>query len=362
MKICIILGTRPEIIKMSPVIKECERRGLDYFVLHTGQHYSYDLDGMFFKELNLPDCKYNLEVGSGTHGEQLGRMLPAVEKVLREETPDVVLVQGDTNTVFAGALIASRLRMKIGHVEAGLRSFDRSMPEEANRVCTDHISDYLFAPTAEARSNLLREGVPAGSIFLVGNTIVDAVNQNLAISRSKADVLGRMGLKEKGFMLLTLHREENVDYRERLEGVLEGVRRVHERFGIPIVFPAHPRTVKRMKEYSIEPSKGMVVVEPLGYLEFMQLESAARVALTDSGGVQEEACILGTPCVTLRDNTERPETVSVGANALAGADPDAILSCVTKSMEPVRKWANPFGDGRAAAKILDVILSPGARA
>jgi len=236
MKISIIIGTRPEIIKMSPVIRECEKQNIDYFILHTGQHYSYNLDRIFFEELELPLPKYNLDVGSGTHAEETGEMLMGIEKVLKEEKPDVVLVEGDTNTVLAGALAATKLHIKVGHVEAGLRSYDRTMPEEINRVLTDHISDYLFAPTVKARENLLREGIEEDKIFVTGNTIVDAVYQNLEIARRKVDILNKLNLNPEGYFLVTAHRQENVDIKERLKGILEGLELVYNKFDLPIPY------------------------------------------------------------------------------------------------------------------------------
>lgn len=304
--ISIVLGTRPEIIKMSPVIRECEEKGLDYFILHTGQHYSYEMDRVFFDELELPQPKYNLDVGSGTHAEQTGRIMIGVEKVLMKERPDIVLVQGDTNTTLSGALAAAKLQIKVGHVEAGLRSFDRRMPEEINRVLTDHISDYLFAPTEKARQNLLREGLDGSRIYVTGNTIVDAVYQNLEIAKKKVNVLKDLGLKSEGYFLVTAHRQENVDVKERLKGILKGLELIHQEFSMPVVFPIHPRTRRRIEEFGLS-LDGIEVINPLGFLEFLQLEANARLVLTDSGGVQEETCILKVPCVTLRDNTERPE-------------------------------------------------------
>ena len=204
--IAIILGTRPEIIKMSPIIRECEKQGLDYFILHTGQHYSYNLDRIFFEDLELPAPKYNLDVGSGTHAEETGKMLIGIEKVLLKEKPDIVLVEGDTNTVLAGALAAAKLHIKVGHVEAGLRSYDRSMPEEINRILADHVSDYLFAPTEKAKENLLREGIEEDKIFVTGNTIVDAVYQNLEIAKRKVNILDKLNLSSREYFLITSHR------------------------------------------------------------------------------------------------------------------------------------------------------------
>jgi UDP-N-acetylglucosamine 2-epimerase (non-hydrolysing) len=237
--------------------------------------------------------------------------MAGVEKVLMGECPDIVLVQGDTNTVLAGALAASKLHIKVGHVEAGLRSYDRTMPEEINRVVADHTSDYLFAPTENSRENLRREGISEEKIWLTGNTIVDAVYQNLEIARRKVNVLADLGLKPKEYFLVTAHRQENVDSRERLAEIIKGLQLVAREFGLPMVFPMHPRTRKMATEFGFE-FDGVKVIDPLGFLEFLQQEANARLALTDSGGVQEETCILGVPCVTLRENTEGPETVDVG--------------------------------------------------
>jgi len=304
MKVAIILGTRPEIIKMSPIIRECEKKGIDYYILHTGQHYSYELDKIFFEQLKLPQAKYNLDVGSGLHGKQTGRMLARIEEILIKNRPDVVLVQGDTNTALAGALAASKLQIKIGHVEAGLRSFDRTMPEETNRIVADHISDYLFAPTETSKKHLLNEGIPQERIFVTGNTVVDAAYQNLEISKYGTDILYKLGLEEKKYFLATVHRAENVDSKERLGGILNGLLQIYKEFGLPIVFPIHPRTTKMIEEYSFKLPEGTRLIKPVGYLEFLQLESGARMILTDSGGVQEESCIFKIPCGNSRCRRE----------------------------------------------------------
>lgn len=355
MNISIILGTRPEIIKMSPIIRECEKRHLDYFILHTGQHYSYNLDKIFFEELELPEARYNLDAGSGSHAEETGKMLIGIERVLREEKPDVILIQGDTNTVLAGALAASKLRIKVGHVEAGLRSYDRNMPEETNRVLADHVSDYLFAPTEKAKENLLREGIDKNKIFVTGNTIVDAVYQNLEITRKKVDILNKLNLKSKEYFLVTTHRQENVDVKNRLRGILDGLELIHKEFFFSILFPIHPRTMKMIKEFGVEVPKGVELIEPLGFLEFLQLEANARLVLTDSGGVQEETCILRVPCVTLRDNTERSETLNVGSNIIAGTNHKNIVKCVKIMLNRDTDWVNPFGDGQAGSMIIKIL-------
>jgi len=354
MKLSIVLGTRPEIIKMSPIIRECRRLGLEHFILHTGQHYSYNMDRVFFEQLKLPDSRYNLDVGSGTHAEQTGKMLRGIERVLLKEQPDVVLVEGDTNTVLAGALAAVKVEIKVGHVEAGLRSYDRKMPEEINRVLADHCADYLFAPTEKSKQILLSEGIEEEKVFVTGNTIVDAVFQNLEISKGRGNILEELCLENGGYFLATVHRQENADEEKRLRGIVEGLERVQTEFGFPLVYPIHPRAKKRLNEFDIE-LNGVKLIEPLDYLSFLQLESNSRLVLTDSGGVQEEACILGVPCVTLRDNTERPETLEVGSNVLAGTNSCSIIEKVKLMLAKDNSWENPFGDGKAACRIVEIL-------
>ncbi|NMB86223.1 MAG: UDP-N-acetylglucosamine 2-epimerase (non-hydrolyzing) [Methanothrix sp.] len=355
MKIAIILGTRPEIIKMSPLIRICEKCNMDYFILHTGQHYSYNLDRVFFEDLELPNPKYILKDSSGTHAEETGRMLMGIERILKDEKADIALVEGDTNTVLAGALAASKLHIKIGHVEAGLRSNDRRMPEEINRILTDHASDYLFAPTDKAKENLLKEGIDARKIFVTGNTIVDAVLQNLEIANRKVNALKRLNLIKDGYFPITSHRQENVDDKNRLNKILDGLKLVSREFNLPVLFPIHPRTSKRLKEFSLDIPDEIRFTEPLGFLEFLQLEANAKAILTDSGGVQEESCILKVPCITLRENTERPETIDVGANILAGTDPNRILQSVRYMLNKERDWDNPFGNGKTAENIINIL-------
>ena len=362
-KICIILGTRPEVIKMSPVVRACEGSGTEYFMIHTGQHYSYNMDRVFFEQLELPDAKYNLDVGSGSgrHGEQTGRMLTKIEDVLITEKPDAVLVEGDTNTVLAGALIASKLGTKVGHVEAGLRSYDKRMPEEINRVVADHISDYLFAPTEKSRDILLGEGISDKKIFVTGNTIVDAVYQNRRIANDRSETLNSIcgagvDIEPNEYFLVTAHRQENVDDAARFAGILKGLELVSQEFSLPVIYPIHPRSRKMMNKYGLD-AKGVTFVEPLDYLSFLKLEADARLVLTDSGGVQEETCILNVPCVTLRDSTERPETTMVGANVLVGVDPKKILEGARMMINRERNWENPFGDGRAGERIVRILMN-----
>jgi UDP-N-acetylglucosamine 2-epimerase (non-hydrolysing) len=354
MKIAIVLGTRPEIIKMSPIIRAAQEQGREFFILHTGQHYSYEMDRSFFEILRLPDPAYNLDAGSGSHAVQTGTIMAGIEETLIRERPGVVLIQGDTNTVLAGALAAAKLHIRIGHVEAGLRSFDRGMPEEINRVVADHLSDFLFAPTETAQENLLREGIPRETIFVTGNTIVDAVLQNLEIAKEHGDALKEVGVGRNRYFLVTAHRAENVDDPSRLEKIIAGLAQIGRRYDLPVLFPVHPRTRKKIREFGIDIT-GITLVPPKNFLEFLQLEAYARLILTDSGGVQEEACILGVPCVTLRDSTERPETVEVGANTLAGVEPDAVMQATEKMLGAPRNWKNPFGDGKASEKILRIV-------
>ncbi|WML67287.1 MAG: UDP-N-acetylglucosamine 2-epimerase [Methanoregula sp. SKADARSKE-2] len=351
--ITIVLGTRPEIIKMAPVIRACRRAGAEYSILHTGQHYSYEMDRVFFEELELPAPDHNLDVGSGSHAVQTGRIMAGIEKVLAEDGSDIVLVQGDTNTVLAGALTAAKLHIPIGHVEAGLRSFDRRMPEEINRLVADHLAEYLFAPTTLAEGNLLAEGIGREKIFVSGNTVVDAVFENWGIAKKRTGLLRTSSLLPQDYFLVTAHRAENVDVKARLKELIVGLNRLHELYSVPVIFPMHPRTQKMMKEFGIAPG-GIAITDPVGYLEFLELEGNARLVLTDSGGVQEEACILNVPCVTLRENTERPETVDVGGNLLAGTSADRIVAAAEKMLLVARDWKNPYGDGKAGERIVGI--------
>ncbi len=357
--IAIILGTRPEIIKMSPIIRACEKENIDYHLIHTGQHYSYEMDEIFFQELELPKPKYNLNVGSGTHGEQTAKILTGIEKILIDEKygrKDVVLVEGDTNSVLAAALAAAKLHIKVGHVEAGLRSYFREMPEEINRVLTDHISDYLFAPTENAKNILLKEGIEKEKIFVTGNTIVDAVYQNIQIANKKeSNILKKLGIENSNYFLVTLHRTENVDNIERLKSIIDGLNIICKKYQLLIIFPAHPRTKKMIEKFKIKLDKNINLINPVGYFEFLQLETNAKLVLSDSGGVQEETCILKVPCVTLRDNTERPETIEVGSNTLTECNQDMIINKIELMLNKDKKWKNPFGNGNAGINIIKIL-------
>lgn len=351
--IVFVLGTRPEIIKLAPVIRECDRRNIEYTILHTGQHYSDELDSVFFEQLELPTPDYNLQVGSKSHGQQTGEMLIGIEEILLDEQPETVLVQGDTNSVLAGGVATSKLDISLGHVEAGLRSFDREMPEETNRVAVDHLGDILFAPTEQSKAYLLEEGIPEERIVVTGNTVVDAVQENATIAETKSTVLRDLDLTAGEFALMTAHRAENVDDRDRFANILRGAGLVADELAMPVVYPIHPRASAKLEEFDLVVPDDVRLVDSQAYLDFLQLQAAAAVILTDSGGVQEEACVLETPCVTLRDNTERPETVDVGANTLAGTDPETILAETKTMYTNSTDWENPLGDGTAADQILD---------
>lgn len=351
-KTAIVLGTRPEIIKLSPIIRELARRGAPYFVVHTSQHHSQNMAQLFFDELRLGPPAYKLAVGSAPHGLQTGRMLAGLESVLLKEAPDTVLVQGDTNTVLAGALAASKQNICVGHVEAGLRSRDRSMPEEKNRMVCDALSDYLFCPTETQRLTLLAEGVADSRIFVTGNTIVDAVLQNQELAAVRP-ILEELGLEPDGFVLLTVHRAATADSAEALERLRVVIETIRSTTGRRVVWPQHPRTRANAARFGV--TFAAQILEPLGYLDMLKLLSCAHLVATDSGGVQEEACIVRIPCVTLRENTERPETIDVGANRLAGLDAARVREAITSAQRRNRDWSNPFGDGRAAEVIVDVL-------
>ena len=359
MKIAIILGTRPEIIKMSPIVRACEKQGVGFFILHTGQHWSPEMDRKIFTDLELPKPKYNLGVGGEPYRKQVGFMTKEISIILAKEKPDVVLVQGDTISVLAGALAANKLGIKIGHHEAGLRSHDLNMVEETNRVIVDHISDFLFVPTPDALKNLHQEGRDPEKIHLTGNTIVDAILQNIKIAEKKTDILKKLKLKKKNYFLATAHRAENVDKKERLVGIIGGLAAIGEEFSAPVIFPMHPRTKARIEEFQIKIPVSVRITKPLGFLEFLMLQKNAKIVLTDSGGLQEESFILRVPCVTLRDSTERPETVEYGANIVAGTETEKILGAVKKMYGKnlnLKKWDNPFGDGTAGEKIVKLLV------
>jgi len=359
MKIAIILGTRPEIIKMAPVIDVCCQRHVDFFIIHTNQHYYESLDKIFFRELDLPTPKYCLKVGSGKQGEQTGKILSLTEKYLLKEKPDIVLVQGDTNSTLGGALAACKIPgIKIGHIEAGLRSYDRTMPEEINRIIVDHLSHYLFAPTQNQEKILISEGINKSKIFITGNTIVDSLNKNLVKIKKFNYLLKQYNIKKNHYFLLTLHRPSNVDDKATLKEIFLILKQISKRYKLPIFFPTHPRTLSKIKQFHLKIPQEIILTKTLGYWEFLFLEKNALLILTDSGGIQEEACILHIPCVTIRNNTERPETINVGSNIISGNDERKIIKAINKMIVITKPhWKNPFGNGTAGEKIIKIILA-----
>jgi len=349
MKIVSIVGARPQFIKMAPVSKEL-RKHFNEIVIHTGQHYDYEMNEIFFEKLDIPTPDYNLGVGSGTHAEQTGEMLIGVEEVLKKKTPDFVLVYGDTNSTLAGALAAVKLHIPVGHVEAGLRSFDRSMPEEINRVLTDHASNVLFAPTATAVENLEKEGVTE-DVYLTGDVMFDALINNIKLAE-KSKVLEKHNLQKKDYFLTTIHRPSSTDNKKNLENILGAFSSIDER----IVFPAHPRTIKFIKHHGLTSIIGenVSVIDPVSYLDFLWLEKNAKKILTDSGGIQKEAYILNIPCITLRKNTEWVETVEDGWNILVGTNKEKIIESIN-DFTPKKKTRNVFGNGKACNKIVRIL-------
>ncbi len=363
MKIAIVIGTRPEIIKMAPVIDEIIKRNLDYVLIHTGQHYDHEMSDQFFSDLELPTPDYNIGVGSGSHGEQTAEMMKGIENVFVEEKPDMVMVQGDTNAVLAGAIVASKLHIPVGHVEAGLRSFDKTMPEEINRMVADVCSQLYYVPTEESAVNLIVEGINPKNVIITGNTVVDACLRNLKIAENNSDILDQFEVDEK-ILTLTMHRAENVDNLERLTQITDALIELDE---LTIIFPVHPRTLKNLENFGLlsklVKKDNIKLIKPIGYLDFLLLLSNSDMVMTDSGGLQEEAITLDVPCMTLRYNTERPETVTAGGNILVGSNKDKIIETANlimndpKTRETMKKAINPYGDGKASSRILNVTLT-----
>ncbi len=353
MKILSVVGARPNFMKMAPVVEEIRRRGIPHLFVHTGQHYDGNMSRVFFDELGMPRPDVDLGVGSDTHARQTAKIMTAFEDVCRQHRPDVILVGGDVNSTAAVALVAAKEGVALGHVESGLRSFDRTMPEEINRVVTDHLSTWLFTTEASANENLAREGIAAERVHLVGNCMVDTLRKHEAAAVARAP-WAELGLEPGGYALLTLHRPSNVDAPEALGETLGSIREVSER--IPVLFPVHPRTRARLEAAGIDVGARVHLCEPLPYLAFLGLMAKARFVLTDSGGIQEETTALGIPCLTLRRNTERPITVTHGTNRLATspeeirAGADEILAGRWRSGERVPLW-----DGRASERIVDVL-------
>lgn len=345
-KILSVVGARPQFIKLAPVANLLKDK-YDHIILHTGQHYNKNMSDFFFKDLKIPKPKYNLGIRSLTHGKQTAEMIIETEKILLKEKPSLVIVYGDTNSTLAGSVAASKLNIKIVHIEAGLRSFNRIMPEEINRVLTDHSSDYLFAPTKTAMDNLKNEGLARRS-FLTGDIMVDSIKENISYSLKKSDVLRK--INSSGYYLLTLHRPYNVDNTETLNKILTEL----DKIGKEIIFPIHPRTEKKLKKKNKDSYRNIKFFSPLGYFDFLALETNAEKIITDSGGIQKEAYILKKPCITLRSETEWTETVKSGWNILINPNTESNFAEKIKSFSPKNKHGDLFGNN-VAKKMLKII-------
>ena len=357
MKVVTVVGARPQFIKAAPVGKALREAGHQEFILHTGQHYDYGMSQVFFDELNIPKPDVNLEIGSGNHGYQTGQMLIGIEKILMIEKPDWTLVYGDTNSTLAAALAAVKLHIPLAHIEAGLRSFNREMPEEHNRVLTDHCADMLFCPTQIAVDNLAKEGISQG-VHLVGDTMYESLLQFGKIARQRSTIIQDLGLQPKGYLLATVHRQSNTDNLENLRNILTAFTEIEE----PVIFPVHPRTRQKIVELNLNnsqlKSRNPKYIEPVGYLDMLMLEQSARMILTDSGGIQKEAFWFGIPCITLREETEWVETVQTGWNRIAGANKDMIVNYTRSKFDNLAVPQFILGSGQVALDIIEYLETP----
>lgn len=353
-KFAFLLGTRPEIIKMAPIIKETVKRNIDFFIIHTGQHYSEGMDKIFWENLELDGPKYNLQVGSGTHAEQVGKIMMGLEKVLLDEKPDYIFLYGDLNGSVAGALVASKLNIPIVHLEAGLRSFDRAMPEEINRVVLGCLASVHFAPTPLQVEYLRAEGITK-KVHVVGNLIVDVVGEMASRAKQHSTIMQRLSVESGKFFLATIHRAGCVDNPKNFQNVLTGLGTIATQYNLPVIYPIHPRSRKNLESFALNIPTGVQLIEPLDYYDFLALVQEARLILSDSGGIQEEACILHVPLVTLRENTERQETIELGSNILAGYEPKSIVEKTGIMISRPTDWQQPYG-GNVAEKILNIMV------
>lgn len=365
-KILLVVGARPNFMKVAPVLSELRTNAsmmFDALLVHTGQHYDQNMSDVFFRDLDMPAPDIFLGVGSGSHAEQTARVMIEMERLIEQERPDLVMVAGDVNSTLAATLVAAKANVPLAHIESGLRSFDREMPEEINRIVADEFSKFCFVTEPSGRDNLRNEGIGEDRVFYVGNTMIDSVRRYLTPARERFSMWSaRNGLQSQAFALVTLHRPSNVDVRENLERLLSMLRKMSA-FAKHIVFPIHPRTSKRIDEFGlrslVEANASLMLIEPVGYLDFLALQDAAAVVLTDSGGVQEETTALGRPCITLRENTERPITIEVGSNELVGFDLERALELSRSASEG--KWKTSrvpdLWDGHAARRIVDVLRS-----
>ncbi len=359
MRVTIVAGARPNFMKIAPIIRairkaQKEDKNICYRLVHTGQHYDKKMSADFFEQLNIPEPDINLEAGSGTQAEQTAAIMIRFEKELMENKPDIVLVVGDVTSTMACTITAKKLCVDVAHVEGGLRSYDWTMPEEINRIVTDSIADYFFTTTEMAGDNLKKQGVDAGRIFFVGNTMIDTLYYNKERFRKPA-IWDKIGLHNKSYFILTLHRPSNVDYETTLETILNTI--LSSTSGLPVIFPVHPRTRKMLQKMKFEDSR-LIQLDPLSYLEFMYLVERAKAVITDSGGITEEATVLKIPCVTLRNSTERPETVLIGSNELVGSDPNNLKKYLTRIIQNDWKHGNipELWDGNTSERIIESLL------
>ncbi|AYD39336.1 UDP-N-acetylglucosamine 2-epimerase (non-hydrolyzing) [Clostridium fermenticellae] len=347
MRVSTILGARPQFIKAAVVSKKIREKNKE-IIIHTGQHYDDNMSKIFFDELEIPKPDYNLNIGSGYHGFQTGNMLIKIEDILLKEKPDIVLVYGDTNSTIAGALAASKLLIPIAHIEAGLRSFNKNMPEEQNRILTDHISDYLFAPTETSEINLKKEGI-SRNVFKIGDVMYDGILHFSKLASVKSMIISRLNIRDK-YILATIHRAENTNDISKLKNIVQALNESGKR----IILPLHPRTQKYISQYNLKISSNVSIIHPIGYLDMLMLEKNAEKILTDSGGVQKEAFFLGKPCITLREETEWIETVNNGWNILVGSNAKKIIQSINEFL-PQKERKNYFGNGDAADKIVNIL-------
>ena len=360
LKIYLIVGARPNFMKSAPLIRELHKHD-DKFVtklIHTGQHYDKNLSQLFFDQLKMPKPDLYLGVGSGSHAEQTAKIMIGLEQIFSGDHPDLVVVFGDVNSTLATAIVAAKLNIKLSHVEAGLRSFDNTMPEEINRIVTDRLSDLLFVTEQSGLDNLVHEGVDKSKIFFTGNIMIDSLVANMDFAR-KSDILYKLGLKSREYVAVTMHRPANVDTPEMLKKLVHVLTEISGK--IPVIFPCHPRTMKNLQAFGfadLTDGDRLKITEPLGYIDFLKIQSEARFVLTDSGGVQEETTFLKIPCLTLRENTERPVTVDIGSNTLIGLHPDKIIPAADKILSGQYKSGNipELWDGRTAGRIVKILL------